>query len=178
MKCTKIMSLAVLMIMTSFSIARSMEESIHMPARAASAEFERIKALKGIWEWTSLSDGKTEKARVEYLLTSGGSAVVEKLFTGTPHEMTSVYYDRDGKLEMTHYCMLGNRPHLKLKSADARTMDFVLDAKASGIKPKKEQHMHSLKLDFKDSDHFTQNWICFEKGKPHESVVISLTRIK
>ncbi len=169
-----------LIAMASFRIAQAAEDHMKMPPmKPASAEFERVKALKGVWEGTSTTDGKVEKekARVEYSLTSGGSAVVEKLFPGTPHEMVSVYYDKSGKLEMTHYCMLGNRPHLKLKSADAGSMAFTLASKDSGI-AKKEQHMHSLKLDFPDAKHLTQNWTCFDKGKPHQSTVIALTRVK
>ena len=34
-------------------------------------------------------------------VTSGGSALVEKLSPGTPHEMVSVYHDKDGELAMT-----------------------------------------------------------------------------
>jgi hypothetical protein len=42
--------------------------------------------------------------RVEYRVTGAGSAVVETLFPGTPHEMVTVYHARKGVLCMTHYC--------------------------------------------------------------------------
>ena len=51
------------------------------------------------------------KVRVEYRLTAGGSALVETLFPGASRgQMVSMYYDRKGKLAMTHYCMLRNQP--------------------------------------------------------------------
>ncbi len=79
----------------------------HAPiAVPPSAEFENVKKLVGAWEGTATEkDGKVSPARAEYKLTSGGSAVVEILFAGTPHEMHSVYFNENGKLGMTHYCM-------------------------------------------------------------------------
>ena len=82
------------------------EEHMHQ-APAVSKELERVKQLAGRWEGISQEEGKeAEPAVVEYKVTSGGSAVVETLFPGTPHEMVSVYHDEHGKVAMTHYCML------------------------------------------------------------------------
>ena len=140
-----------------------------------SQQFERMKKLSGKWEATS-SKPNEPKATVEYQVTSGGSALVEKLFSGTPHEMVSVYHDKGGKLCMTHYCMLHNQPQMELKSGDDRKLEFVL-AKVSGINPK-EPHMHALTVLFNDDDHITQKWVSFEKGKEKESFEISLTRVR
>ncbi len=140
-----------------------------------STELERIQALAGKWKGTSVTDGENEKAKVEYRVTSGGSAVVETLFQGTPHEMISVYHDKKGKLTLTHYCMLGNQPELRLRKSDAHSMRFEL-AKGSGIDVRRDQHMHSLNLDFKDRDHIVQTWGCFEKGKENMQTVIALAR--
>ena len=147
------------------------------PTPVASPELERIKQLAGRWEGTSQDGEKgAQPAAVEYKVTSGGSAVVETLFPGTPHEMVSVYHDQNGKIAMTHYCMLGNHPELALTNATGKELDFSL-AKGSGIDLAKEQHMHALTLTQGDAGHLVQVWTCYEGGKPSHNVTISLSRV-
>ena len=146
-----------------------------MPAIKSSLEFEKLKSLVGTWKGTSVDRGKTENATVEYTLTSGGSALVEKLFAGTPHEMVSVYHDTNGKLSMTHYCMLGNHPELELVSERAGAMEF--DLKKNGSVDPKEQHMHGLRIERPDENTLVQKWQCWKDGKPEGlATVISLKR--
>ena len=87
-----------------------------------------------------------------------------------------MYYDRKGKLGLTHYCMLGNRPGMLFKSADAKTIKFDFDSKC-GV-PKTEMHMHSLTLTFDDADTITQDWKLFENGQAKESHPFTLKRVK
>src|SRR6266404_2189115 len=94
-----------------------------------SAEFERMKSLVGTWKGKADMGQGPMEFTVEYRLISGGSAVEERIFAGTPKEMVTMYYDRKGKLSMTHYCMLGNRPGMLFKSADATTIKFDFDSK-------------------------------------------------
>ena len=142
-----------------------------------SAQFQKLKKLSGKWEGTSKMGKEDQKVTVEYHITSGGSALVETLFPGTPQEMVSVYRDKGGKLAMTHYCMLHNQPEMELKSANDKEVVLEL-AKSSGIKPS-EQHMHSLAITFTDDDHITQNWGCMDPGgKPGESKIMSFSRVK
>ena len=75
-----------------------------------SPEFERMKTLVGSWKGKAdMGQGPMEFA-VEYRLVSGGSAIEERIFAGTPKEMVTMYYDDRGKLRLTHFCMLANRP--------------------------------------------------------------------
>ncbi len=138
-----------------------------------SKEFERMKQLVGVWEGTSDMGKEGERVRVEYRLTAGGSALVETLFPGGVEEMVSVYYDRKGKLAMTHYCMLRNQPRMTLKKA----LDFVF-AKENDINPAREPHMHAVSITFEDKDHIVQRWTMFEKGKAKGGVTLKLTRVR
>ncbi len=138
--------------------------------------FERMKSLVGAWEGTGAMSKEGGKVRVEYRLSSGGSAVVETLFPGTPHEMVSVYYDNKGKLTMTHYCALRNQPQMNLQKADAQNLYFMF-AGGSNIDPKKDAHMHSLTVSFVDKDHIVQKWALFAGGKQTETSVFELTRV-
>ena len=47
--------------------------------------------------------------------------------------------------------MMGNRPAMLLKSSDDKNLVFDFD-KTCGINPKKESHMHALKIRFDDAD--------------------------
>jgi hypothetical protein len=143
-----------------------------------SKELERMKRLVGAWEGTSDMGKEGEKVRVEYRLTAGGSALVETLFPGSAEEMVSVYHDRDGKLAMTHYCMLRNQPRMTLTKADAQTIDLVFAKKGNDIDPARDNHMHAVAITFTDNDHIVQKWTLFEKGKDKGAVTLKLARVR
>jgi hypothetical protein len=147
-----------------------------MPApKPASPEFAKIKALAGTWKGETLKGEKKEEVTVNYKISSGGNIVVETIDPGSAHEMTSVYQDGpNGKLRMTHYCMLPNTPVMSLKSSSANSISLELDKK-SEIGPK-DQHMHALTLTFDGPDKLTQNWSCYTDGKVTEPCVFSLSR--
>jgi hypothetical protein len=137
------------------------------PPDQSSAELNRIKALAGRWSTTTSMFGKpNEKAFTEFEVTAGGSAVLQKIFPGTPQEMVSVFYDDDqGKLAMTHYCIMRNRPTLTLKESkgDTFTMDVT---KVEGLKSKDDPSMGAITIRFKDKDHFETT--CQGRGAGHE----------
>ena len=177
----KLWTKAVLMlfgvVLVAGRVASLFAEDARMDAPyTGSAQFEKMKKLVGVWEGTSKMEKGEEKVRVEYQISSGGSSLVEKLFPGTPHEMVSIYYDQGGKLCMTHYCMLHNRPQMELKKAGDNQLKFEL-ARGSGIKPK-ETHMHSLNIIFQDEDHITQNWTLFVDGKEKNVKTLVFSRVR
>ena len=65
----------------------------YMQPYVGSPQFENMKKLAGTWWGTSSTGKEGERVTVKYEIKSAGSAVVETLFLGTPHEMISVYYD-------------------------------------------------------------------------------------
>ena len=168
----------VLIAVASLTLAEVVKagESAKVPAPpAASVELAKIKLLAGYWSGTSQeANGTTQPAKVEYRVTSGGSAVVETLFAGTDHEMVSVYHDRNGKLDLTHYCMLGNQPELALTSAEPGRLDLSLSADSPITAS--EPHMHALSLSWADADHLTQTWTYYEQGKAAGTTTITLAR--
>jgi len=146
-------------------------------APQASPEFERMKGLVGTWKGnTDMGQGPMDFT-VEYRLISGGNAIEERIFAGTPKEMVTMYYDRQGTLALTHYCMLGNRPGMIVKSSDPKTIRFDFDPKC-GVDDKSEMHMHALTITFADPDTITQDWRLFEDGKAKESHPFTLKRVK
>lgn len=151
------------------------------PPDTSSAELNRIKALEGRWRSTTSMFGKeNEEVFTEYKITAGGSAVLETIFPGTPQEMVSVYYDDDqGKLAMTHYCMMRNRPHFKL--VESAKDEIKLDVtKVEGLKSEDAPSMGAIVLKFDDKDHFSTT--CQGRGgdlaQKHDAMTMQFTRVK
>ncbi len=136
-----------------------------------------MKGLVGTWKGkTDMGQGPIEMT-IEYRLIAAGSVVEERVFSGTPNEMVTMYFDRGGKLALTHYCMLGNRPAMLLKSSDAKTLTFDFDA-TCGIDTTKESHMHALTITFDDADTITTSCKAYMDGKETEDHAVTLKRVK
>ena len=142
-----------------------------------SPEFERMKSLVGSWTGkTDMGQGPID-ITLQYRLLAGGTILEERCFAGTPNEMVTMYYDQDGKLAMTHYCVMGNRPGMRLKSSDTKTIRFDFD-KSCGINPKKESHMHALSISFDDANTITTNCKAIMDGKEMPEKPTTLKRVK
>ncbi len=73
----------------------------HIKPYDGSTELQKMKSLAGKWQgWSQMKDENIDVS-LEYAVSSAGSALIETLFMGTPHEMVSVYHDEEGKLAMT-----------------------------------------------------------------------------
>lgn len=149
------------------------------PPDTSSPELNRIKALEGRWKSTTSMFGKEdEEVFTEYKITAGGSAVIETSFPGTPNEMVSVYYDDDqGKLAMTHYCMMRNRPHFSLVESTKDGIKLGV-TKVEGVKSENEPTMGAITMKFEDKDHFSTT--CESGGSDehkHEPMTMRFTRV-
>jgi len=147
--------------------------------KPGSPELQQIKQLVGKWQGMSTPMGTNEKpgpVSTEFRLTAMGSAIEENLMKGSPEEMVDMYTDEGGKLAMTHYCAMGNQPHMVLKSAGPHQVSLEM-VPTVGIDPN-SSHMHSLSLEFADANHLTERWTNYKSGKPSETVVFNLTRVK
>jgi len=172
----KTTTLSTIVLLSLLAVGRLTAGPADKPHKG-SAEFERLKTLAGTWKGkTDMGEGPMEFT-VEYRLVAGGSAIEERIFAGSPKEMVTMYHDKKGKLSLTHYCMLGNRPGMLLKSSDDKTLKFDFDA-TCGVEDKSEMHMHSLTIKFDDADTITQNWQLFENGKAKDSHPFTLKRVK
>jgi hypothetical protein len=92
-------------------------------------------------------------------------------------EMLKIYHDRNVKLALSLYCMLGYQPGMVLKSGDSKSMRFDFDPKC-GVDEKSEMHMHALTITFDDADTITQEWKLFQDGKLKHSEPFVLKRVK
>jgi len=145
--------------------------------KPASAEFERIKTLVGTWQGkTDMGQGPVDIS-IQYRLIAAGSVLEERAFAGTPNEMVTMYYDQAGKLAMTHYCVMGNRPVMALKASDANSLTFDLDSCCT-IDVKKESHMHGTTLRFIDADTISSSCKAMINGQEVPEHETTLKRVK
>lgn len=174
---TKLTSLCTALLLAASLAANAAEAGQTEKTKADSPEFARMKTLVGSWTGKAdMGQGPIDMT-VQYRLLAGGSVLEERVFAGTPSEMVTMYYDQAGKLAMTHYCVLGNRPGMKLKASDAKTILFDFDA-TCGINPKKESHMHALSITFDDADTITSSCKAIMDGKEMAEKPTTLKRVK
>jgi hypothetical protein len=114
------------------------------------ALIERVKTLAGTWE-ASGPDG-THVASV-FTVSSNGSVVREIMLPGTAHEMTNMYTMDGPTLVMTHYCAMGNQPHMRAHaSSDPKVIKFEPDG-VSDLKNAEQGYMGAMTLTLVDADH-------------------------
>lgn len=171
---TKITSVCAALLLTTAICLHAEEPAKPKPGSPA---FEKMKTLVGTWQGrVDMGQGPIDMTS-QYRLLAGGTVLEERCFPGTPMEMVTMYYDKDGQLAMTHYCVMGNRPSMVVKSADAKSIQFEFD-KSCGINPKKESHMHSLSLTFTDADTLTASCKAIMDGKEAPEKPTTLKRVK
>jgi hypothetical protein len=171
---TKITSLVCA---TLLALASSLHAGDAVTAKKTSPEFERMKTLVGTWKGSVDIGHGPEDLTVQYRVIAAGSVVEERAFPGTPNEMVTMFYDKDGKLALTHYCMLGNRPAMTLKSSDAKTLSFQLDEGSSCIDCAKESHMNAVTIRFDDADTLTTSCKALIEGKAMPEKATTLKRV-
>ena len=146
-------------------------------AKEKASPLDTLKKLVGTWE--SADAGKDGKPQtVVYRTTGAGSAVEESLFPGSDHEMVTMYTMDGDDLVMTHYCSLGNQPHMKAKTPiEAGRIDFEY-VSGGNMKSRDEMHMDSLTMTFPDADHVNSEWRLWKDGKVVKTVSLAFTRKK
>ena len=158
--------------------------TISTAAHAATTDadaFASLKKLAGEWRGPAMMKGMPPSHSV-FRVTGGGSAVQETIFGGTPMEMLSVYHMDKGRLVMTHYCMLGNQPHVKLNAHKSTATELVFDfAGGTNLNPRRDNHMHSLTLTLpaaKGAQKLSFTGVSWKDGKPNPSCASAMTRVR
>ena len=131
--------------------------------------FERIKGLAGTW---NAGGGPGGGVKVEYRVTAGGRAVMETQYAGTDKEMVSVYHLDEERLVLTHYCVTGNQPRLRLDTAASTADDyrFVFDG-GTNLGSSYAPHLHQGAIRFLADGKVDAEWLFFVDGKPAKEPV-------
>jgi len=146
----------------ALALAAFVPVQAEVPAGADAAAYEQLKSLAGLWVG-KVADESAMDVQVRYEVKSGGKAVIEHLFPGSPHEMVTVYFLASGLLQATHYCSIGNQPAYTL-AAGSTPGDIRMEfAGGTGFDPQVDQHAHGVEIQAKDADHIEVEWH-FQKG--------------
>lgn len=143
-------------------------------ASAASEGLAFLRTLAGTW--APLEDGQpaAQPSHV-FRVTAGGSAVEETVFPGTEHEMVTLYFVQKGRLQLTHYCMKGNQPHMLAEPrAGVEGLAFACDG--TGVASEAEGHMHSARLHLSPEGRLVSRWQFVENGQETELAAFELVR--
>lgn len=136
------------------------------PVVSDKAAFEKLKSLAGTWTGQARHGGPGSPVTVAYATIAGGSAVAERLFVGSKHEMLTVYTLDAGKLVLTHYCAAGNQPHMVLNAAASAPDSFVFEfAGGANLNPEKDMHMHSGRVQVLADGKLRAAWDSYQDGK-------------
>jgi hypothetical protein len=148
------------------------------PGISAADAFAKMKTLVGEWTGKAGEGQGDADARVVYRLTGAGSALVETLFPGLPHEMITVYHLDGDRLMMTHYCAAGNQPRMTLtQTSTPQSLVFAFSG-ATNLKSDKDMHMHDLSIRFVDPDHIQGEWVSYQDGRKAGTTTFNMTRVK
>ena len=171
--------LASFVLLSAVALLGYADEKKARPAAEKSPGLEKFKQLAGEWVGKEASGKESgQEVHVIYKVTSAGSAVVETILPGGEHEMVTVIHQDGDDLALTHYCALGNQPHMKTKGkTDGDKIAFKF-ASASNLKSEKEMHMHDVTYTFVDKDTLKAEWTHYDDGKPAGSAVFELKRKK
>ncbi|QQS08494.1 MAG: hypothetical protein IPK69_10930 [Phycisphaerales bacterium] len=145
------------------------------PDAAHKAAFDRLASLSGTWQ--NLGEDGKPTGTVEFALSSNKSCVREIMFPGSAHEMTNMYTLDGPELLVTHYCAMGNQPHMRATKVEANRIVFDI-VSVSNMRAEEEMVMGHLTVDFTDANHITQTWRTLTKGEQKiEPTIITLQRV-
>lgn len=153
-------SAAALVALAAISASAGTQES-------AEACFTKLKSLAGDWYVADPQSGK-EMVALRYKVTAGGSALEETEMPGTGQEMITMYHMDGASLVLTHYCHVGNQPHMKATAASTPRKIVFQCAGVGNAKSEKDMHMHALTITPVDDQHLQADWQLSQDGKPGE----------
>ena len=158
-------TLAVFVVVLLFAAIGSPQASSPAKQPAASgAAFDKLKSLVGEWEGNFEEGGQQLAATTSFRLVSGGSALLNVLGQGTPHEMVTMFHADNRDLLATHYCAAHNQPRFRLvpsSEPNVVTFDFK---DATNLPSPSTPHMVGLKITFVDANHHYEDWTFLDKG--------------
>lgn len=155
------------LLMLSQSMATVGQQTID--ARAA---FDRLKGMAG--NWTTIEVGRSgSKQLTTFKLAARGRVLVEEL-DGT---INNVYHLDVDKLMLTHYCLSGNQPRMRVKAADDRRIAFEIFDITNQADPAGYRTTH-LEIVFVSADRVDLSLRGRSGAEGESTQVYQLTRMK
>ena len=127
----------------------------------------KLTALEGEWILLDDSGGETGVVGSSFRLTSGGSAVMERMFPDSPdgHEMVNMYHADGERVLMTHYCAAGNQPRLEVRPTDDENRLELRFDSITNLSSPKDHYMHRAEYIVSGKDRLTTRWYSMKDGQ-------------
>ena len=138
------------------------------PARQstmAAASFDKLKSLVGEWEGNSNEGGQQVPATTSFRLVSDGSALMNVLGAGTPHEMVTMFHMDNSDLLATHYCAVHNQPRFRVVPSSKPNVITFEFKDATNLPTPTAPHMVGIKITFLDANHHYEDWTFLSNGQ-------------
>jgi hypothetical protein len=125
--------------------------------------FDRLKTLVGEWDVTAPG----EKPFVSsFRLVSNDTALEETFQNEKDRQMVTLYSADGDRVALTHYCSIGNQPHMETSALSSGANEFAFAfVSATNLASADDMHMHQMTLEIKDAQHFTETWTMQVNGK-------------
>ena len=135
------------------------------PSGQQDGAFAKLQSLAGDWEGSAVHDGKAIPATTSFRVVADGSAVLDDLAPGTPHEMVTMFHMDGRDLLATHYCSHHNQPRLRaLPSTNPNVLEFVFKD-ATNLASPTDPHMTGAKFTILDARHHLEEWTATANGQ-------------
>jgi hypothetical protein len=161
------------------AVAAALTFASPVPAEDRTPGHEVLAPLVGLaGEWVAAEDGQqTKKGEVvaRWAVTAAGTAVMETVFPGAPHEMVTVYHADGPDLVLTHYCIEGNQPQMRARGWEGSRAVFTFDG-GTNVDPAWDRHMHSAWIELVGPDEIRSQWTAYAEGEPDMVVAMHLRR--
>ncbi len=146
---TDIRYLIFITILISINSCENKQSNVQKSLADTETAFNYLKQLEGKW---IVQGGKEGIFRWEFDLTSRDGVIIERLKTGTPTEMLTIYNLDDGILRANHFCQLQNQPNLIAVTSETEgDLHFLCNEQVGNTRSHDELHMHGVHFQKKDS---------------------------
>jgi hypothetical protein len=113
---------------------------------------------------------------VEYEVTAGGTAVMEKVFAGEPYEMVTVFTLDGADLIATHYCSGGNQPHYRFKASGEPGAVMMAFDGGTSLDQAKDAYIHDMRYDLSADGQVRAELTNYAAGKPAGKIRFDIAR--
>ncbi len=167
--------IAMLVLVVGLAISAFVTKARTAPPADAPAAFARLKGLVGTWQ----ADTSMGRFQVTYELASSGHVLLERSSSAKHDNMITAYYLDGDTLVLTHYCALGNEPHMVARKIDLDSGEIAFEFDGAGnLASPDAPHMHAASFRLLDANHFATAWTLFENGKPKMTVTAQYERVQ
>ncbi len=151
------------------SYAIPLRSNFGAEGQTSDAAFIKLKSLTGEWQGTMKEDGTDTPATTSFRVVSDGSAILNILGAGTPHEMVTMFHMDGNDLLATHYCAVHNQPRFRyVASSQPNVLTFEFKDATNLARPS-DPHMVGIKITILDANHHYEDWTFLANGKSETS---------